>query len=150
MKFTATEANDRHRITDCQDYYYINMYAIDLTVGQKACSISPRNVEEQGLTHQVMRTSPIRESATLAVKRKGLPISADASKCTGCLICELRCSLRFEKGFNPAKAAIVIRRQVQSANEYDISFTDRCDSCGICARYCSYGALTQENRRKEA
>ena len=78
--------------------------------------------------------------------RKGLPISADASKCTGCLICELHCSLRFEKAFNLAKAAIIIRRRVQTANEYDISFTERCDNCGICARYCCYGALTQEKK----
>jgi len=81
--------------------------------------------------------------------RKGLPISADASKCAGCLICELRCSLRFEKAFNPAKAAIVIRRKVQADNEYEISFTDRCDNCGICARYCSYGALTQDKKERK-
>jgi len=97
-----------------------------------------------------MGTSPVGKGDSLTNQRKGLPVIADASKCTGCLICELRCSLRFEKAFNPAKAAIVIRRQVQSPNEYEISFTDRCDSCGICVRYCSYGALTQEKRRREA
>jgi len=79
-------------------------------------------------------------------RRTGPPITADASKCTGCLICELRCSLRFEKAFNPARAAIVIRRLVDAANEYTISFTDQCDCCGICARYCPYGALTQETK----
>jgi ferredoxin len=68
----------------------------------------------------------------------------------GCLICELRCSLRFVKAFNPAKAAIEVRRQIQSTNEYEISFTDRCDNCGICARYCSYGALIQEEKRRGA
>ena len=77
-------------------------------------------------------------------RKKGQPISVDASKCAGCLICELRCSLRFEKAFNPARAAIIVRRKVQSVNEYEISFSDRCDNCGICARYCSYGALSQE------
>ncbi|HEY31757.1 MAG TPA: 4Fe-4S binding protein [Dehalococcoidia bacterium] len=74
---------------------------------------------------------------------KGPPIECDASRCTGCLICELRCSLRLEKAFRPAAAAIVIRRQVQSPDEYTISFTGLCDNCGICARYCPYGALTQ-------
>lgn len=83
----------------------------------------------------------------MVTQRKGPPISADASKCVGCLICELRCSLRFEKAFNPARAAIEIRRQVQSANEYTISFNDSCDNCGICVRYCSYGALSQEEKR---
>ena len=76
-------------------------------------------------------------------RKKGSPISVDASKCAGCLICELRCSLRFEKAFNPARAAIKVRRRVQSVNEYEVSFSDRCDNCGICARYCSYGALNQ-------
>jgi len=69
-------------------------------------------------------------------------IKVHASKCVGCLVCELRCSLRFEKAFNPAKAAIEVRRRVQSANEYEISFNDRCDNCGICVRFCSYGALS--------
>jgi ferredoxin len=75
--------------------------------------------------------------------RKETPrIRVDAARCAGCLTCELRCSLRFVKAFNTAKAAIEVRRNVQSADEYRISFTDRCDSCGICVRYCSYGALT--------
>jgi len=75
---------------------------------------------------------------------------ADAAKCTGCLICELRCSLRFEKAFNPSRAAIVIRRLVEGDNEYGISFTDRCDNCGICVRYCPYRALAQEKKRGAA
>ena len=81
-------------------------------------------------------------------KRMGPPIKVDAAKCTGCLICELRCSLRFEKAFNPSKAQIVVRRLVGADNEYQVSFTDRCDNCGICVRYCPYGALSQE--RKES
>jgi ferredoxin len=79
-------------------------------------------------------------------KKKGPPIIADASKCAGCLICELRCSLRFEKEFNPSKAAIQIRRQVGAEDEYQISFIEKCDNCGICARYCPYEALTQDKK----
>ena len=86
----------------------------------------------------------------MVTTRKGPPIKVDASKCTGCLICELRCSLRFEKAFNPSKAQVVIRRLVGSDNEYEISFTDRCDNCGICARYCPYGALIQQKKRGAA
>ena len=81
--------------------------------------------------------------------RKGPPITVNAASCTGCLICELRCSLRFEKAFNPSKAQIIIRRLVGADNEYEISFTDRCDNCGICVRYCPYGALIQK-RKKQA
>jgi len=77
---------------------------------------------------------------------KGRPIIVDASRCTGCLICELRCSLRFEKAFNPSKAQIRIRRLAGADKEYEISFSDRCDNCGICARYCPYGALIQERK----
>jgi len=83
-------------------------------------------------------------------KRKGPPIKVDAAKCTGCLICELRCSLRFEKAFNPSKAQIVIRRLVGADNEYQITFTDRCDNCGICVRYCPYGALIQKKKKVTA
>ena len=86
----------------------------------------------------------------MVTTRKGPPIKVDASKCTGCLICELRCSLRFEKAFNPSKAQIRIRRLVGADNEYEISFTDECDNCGICARYCPYGALIQEKKRGAA
>ena len=75
-------------------------------------------------------------------------IKTDASRCVGCLLCELRCSLRFEKAFNPAKAAIRVHRQVDSVNEYDISFTEKCDRCGLCVQFCLYGALTQEGKAK--
>ena len=72
---------------------------------------------------------------------------ADPARCTGCLICELRCSLRFEKAFNPSKARIRVRRLVAAENEYEISFSEDCDNCGLCVRYCPYGALSQEKRQ---
>ncbi|MDY6880310.1 MAG: 4Fe-4S binding protein [Desulfatiglans sp.] len=79
-------------------------------------------------------------------KKKGPPISVDESNCAGCLICQLRCSLRFEKEFNPSRAAIKIRRLVGAENEYEITFTEKCDNCGICARFCPYGALVQQKK----
>ena len=85
----------------------------------------------------------------MITQRKGPPIKADASKCTGCIICELRCSLRLEKAFSPARAAIKIRRLVGAENEYEISFSEKCDNCGICVPYCSYGALTQEKKKRK-
>lgn len=86
----------------------------------------------------------------MATTKKGPPIYIDTSKCTGCLICELRCSLRFEGNFNPARAAIKIRRNVRTEHEYNISFGDKCDNCGICVRFCSYGALTQEEKGRQS
>ena len=69
-------------------------------------------------------------------------IVADDEKCNGCLICQLRCSFRFDKAFNITKAAIKINRFVKGGTDYSISFTDKCDVCGICAKHCPYGALT--------
>lgn len=73
--------------------------------------------------------------------RKGPPVLTYPEKCTGCLVCQLRCSFRFVKAFNPARSAIVVRRLVGKENEFALSFTDLCDNCGICARYCPYSAL---------
>jgi len=76
-------------------------------------------------------------------------IIANDEKCNGCLICQLRCSFRFEKSFNISKAAILIDRFAKGGVDYNISFTDKCDACGICARNCPYGALTWIKENKE-
>lgn len=68
-------------------------------------------------------------------------IVADDQKCNGCLICQLRCSFRFEKAFNLAESAIKVNRFAKGGMDYLITFSDRCDACGLCARYCPYGAL---------
>ena len=77
-------------------------------------------------------------------------ITADDEKCNGCLICQLRCSFRFEKAFNIAKSAIKIDRFAKGGNDFFISFTDQCDACGICARNCPYDALSWIKIEKEA
>ena len=82
---------------------------------------------------------------TLATeKRKGKPIEIYDNRCTGCLICQLRCSLRFEKAFNPGRAKIKVHRLAGADTEYALSFEDDCDGCGICARSCPYEALIQK------
>jgi len=53
------------------------------------------------------------------------------------LICQLCCSLVHYKTFNPSTARILVRL----AGEPEIGFTDDCDECGTCARFCVYGAL---------
>ena len=62
----------------------------------------------------------------------------------------LRCSDRFEKEFNLSKAKIRIRRLLNEANAYSVTFTTDCDTCGICARYCPYEALLLEKREVAA
>ncbi|MBM4432480.1 MAG: hypothetical protein FJ025_00555 [Chloroflexi bacterium] len=80
--------------------------------------------------------------------RKGPPIEVHPSKCAGCLICELRCSFRFERAFNPVRAAIKVTKSNRE-DEFTILFTEKCDNCGICARFCPYGALIQERKRSD-
>ena len=75
--------------------------------------------------------------------RTGPPITTNAARCTGCRICELRCSFRFERSFRPAGAAIAVRF-TDPPGKFSITFGDNCDGCGICVRFCPYGALQQE------
>lgn len=78
-------------------------------------------------------------------EKKGQPIQVFSDHCAGCLICELRCSLRFEEAFNPSKARIKVLRLVDADTEYAVTFDDDCDNCGICARHCPYEALIQKD-----
>jgi NAD-dependent dihydropyrimidine dehydrogenase PreA subunit len=78
---------------------------------------------------------------TAVQRRKGSPILTHPEKCTGCLTCEFRCSLRFAKAFTPCRSAIQIRRLGECAHAFAMAFTDLCDNCGICVRFCPYGAL---------
>jgi len=80
----------------------------------------------------------------MVTKKLGPPIQVLVEKCAGCLTCELRCSLRFEKSFLLSGSAIEVRRRGDGA--YRIAFTPKCDNCGLCARYCLYRALLQEKK----
>jgi len=64
-------------------------------------------------------------------------LQADVSKCTGCQSCQLICSITHAEIFTPAAARVRIW-----PNESKITFEPECDRCGLCARYCLYGALT--------
>ena len=76
---------------------------------------------------------------------RAFEIVKDEEKCAGCLMCQMRCSYRFTKTFNPSQSAIEILRQPEGKREFRIEFLETCDECGLCARHCTYGAL---NRRK--
>ncbi len=88
------------------------------------------------------------EQATRCL-RCDLPVICDASKCSGCMTCMLRCSFRGDGAFNLATSRIQVKRLVNNPNEFEITFNDECDTCGICVRYCPYGALTRQKVRKE-
>ena len=66
-------------------------------------------------------------------------IETHPENCTGCLSCQLACSFTKEKAFNPLKARILV--DWTGFSEPKLSFTPDCDTCGVCVRYCAYGAL---------
>lgn len=122
-----------------------------LPIGERAempcLSVSERignfSEVELGLTEEASMHEAMR------CLRCDLTITVDPAKCTGCRICQLRCSLRLEKAFSLSRARISIQRLVNQDTEYSISFTNECDACGICARYCPYGALVRQDVREE-
>jgi len=72
------------------------------------------------------------------VASKGITILVHPEKCTGCLVCQLCCSLVHHKVFNPSLARISIKF---TGDEREIAFTEGCDGCSACARFCAYGTL---------
>jgi NADPH-dependent glutamate synthase beta subunit-like oxidoreductase len=76
-----------------------------------------------------------------------LPIVIEETKCVSCFICQLVCSLRFEGAFDTSKAAISILPVMKSDGDVSIriSFNDKCDNCGLCVRYCPFGALSRNH-----
>ena len=77
---------------------------------------------------------------------------ADPAKCQLCDMCELVCSLMQENAFNPHHACIKASPVIRPDGELDasIEFDSRCDGCGICVRYCVYGALSRARTGEEA
>ena len=75
--------------------------------------------------------------------KKKAPVIAEWEKCRGCQICQLICSFSHEKVFNPGKASIHVKR-LGGQTEFGVYFLPRCNRCGVCVRYCLYGALSQK------
>lgn len=67
-------------------------------------------------------------------------IRAIPEACSGCLMCQLACSFAFTKSYNPAKSYILIE-EVDAIEPFRITFTDECNDCGLCVKYCFYSAL---------
>jgi ferredoxin len=74
-------------------------------------------------------------------KKRIREIRAYPEKCSGCMACQLACSLAYTKSFNPLKSRIIINGIGDI--ERQISFTEECNNCGICVKYCNYGALEE-------
>ncbi|MHA1594391.1 MAG: hypothetical protein ACTSXJ_05620 [Candidatus Baldrarchaeia archaeon] len=67
-------------------------------------------------------------------------IEVHPEKCTACLLCQLACSFKNSRSFNPHKSYIRILRRGASI---EISFLDGCRKCGECISWCVYGALSK-------
>jgi len=79
--------------------------------------------------------------------RRVFDILVYPEKCVVCRICQMRCSLRLTKSFNPIRAAILVD-SVSRGLGANITFSRLCDDCGICARHCPYGALELKGKRR--
>ncbi|MCD6584666.1 MAG: 4Fe-4S binding protein [Desulfobacteraceae bacterium] len=64
----------------------------------------------------------------------------DQKQCSGCRQCQLACSRKFDKQFQPSRSRIRLQTQ---GDEFYAVFTDDCVKCGICADSCLFGALTK-------
>lgn len=68
-------------------------------------------------------------------------IHVKTENCTGCLRCQLGCSVLYTGSFNPAAAHI---RVTVSGADCAIAFTEECTHCGVCADNCFYDALEKK------
>ena len=69
--------------------------------------------------------------------------------CSGCRMCQLACTMAWTRSYNPAQSRILID-DVDATKPVNITFTDECDDCGICVRYCFYGALKMREAEGKA
>ena len=73
-------------------------------------------------------------------------IEVNAENCSGCKMCQLICSFIYTRKFNPLKSRIVIE-EPNTTEPFSITFTDECNDCGFCVRYCFYDALKIKEQR---
>ena len=65
-------------------------------------------------------------------------------RCTGCRVCQLECSFKYHKVFNPALANIEILEIPGPGTDFSINYKDDCHNCLVCAQTCVFGALQIE------
>lgn len=73
-----------------------------------------------------------------------IKILVKPERCTGCRVCQLECSFKYHKVFNPALANIRVLETPEKGISYLVTYKDECRNCGICAAACVFGALQIE------
>lgn len=81
---------------------------------------------------------------TVARPKGKMVVPVRDGRCTACGSCELQCSFRFEKQFNPLSSLIRVTR-VDGRSQFTVS--EACDGCGQCVRSCLYDVLAVQPRR---
>ena len=75
------------------------------------------------------------------MEKKGrFNIITHSDHCVGCRLCQMRCSFRFTKCYSFSESRIGVAWNEDQPG-FKIAFSELCDSCGLCARSCVYGAL---------
>ena len=80
----------------------------------------------------------------VTAEKDKVKILVKPERCTGCRVCQLECSFRYHKVFNPALASIRILETPENGISYLISYKAECRNCGTCAKACVFGALEVE------
>ena len=74
--------------------------------------------------------------------KAGKKLAVNFHRCVGCMTCMLRCSYKFSGIYSPALAAVSVKGHDRETGNFNISFLEKCDGCGICAAFCLYGGIT--------
>lgn len=77
-------------------------------------------------------------------EKKKIGVLIKPEKCTGCRVCQLECSFKYHKVFNPTLANIQILETPENGISYLITYKDECRDCLTCVKACVFGALEKE------
>jgi NAD-dependent dihydropyrimidine dehydrogenase PreA subunit len=83
------------------------------------------------------------DATTEAIQRgKEKVLSVHPEKCTGCQVCQLTCSITYQKRYSPASAYLRVENEDVASRDFAITFTEECvPDCNLCAKSCPYEAL---------
>ena len=70
-------------------------------------------------------------------------LNADSSKCTGCRVCQLACSLYHFQENNPKKSCLAIESKFPLPGVFEVR---TCTQCGECAEVCPVECILQNEK----